>query len=149
MTALRIVGQAADAEDVVQDVFLEVHRLWQSRDVPNWEATLRTLATRRAIDRLRKRKGEKSLPERVVDIRSATAESLACGRERQELVRQSITRLPQQQAEIFLLRYLEDQSPQQIALALGISTHAVASSLHKARVRLEAELQSLLTPTEK
>src|SRR5260370_36512741 len=55
-TAWRILGHAGDAEDVVQDVFLEVHRLWSQRPVRYWPALLRRLASCRALDRLRQRK---------------------------------------------------------------------------------------------
>src|SRR3954447_6381089 len=55
-TAWRILGHAADAEDVVQDVFLQVHRLEQVRPVRCWVALLRRLATCRALDRLRQRR---------------------------------------------------------------------------------------------
>ncbi len=147
-TALRIVGQAADAEDVVQEVFLEVYRLWKTREVGSWQAMLRSLATRRAVDHLRKHKGAVSLPDGVADLRRLNSEGPAYGRELEDLVRQSIARLPRQQAEVFSLHHLESQSHQEIATALGISTHAVATALHKARVRLEAELQSLLSPKE-
>jgi RNA polymerase sigma-70 factor, ECF subfamily len=146
-TALRIVGQAADAEDVVQDVFLEVHRLWQTRDVTNWEAVLRSLATRRAIDLLRRSKDEESLQQPITDHRAAP-EDLIHEQELQAQVRRALARLPRQQAEVFALHFLEQQSHQEIAAALKISAHAVAVALHKARAKLETDLERLLSPEE-
>lgn len=144
-TALRIVGQAADAEDVVQEVFLEVHRLWRSRHVDNWDGLLRTLAARRALDLLRKRKCEENLPDELFDPSGAGPEGIAAGHELQDLVRRSIARMPPQQAEVFSLFYLDHQSHPQIAASLGISTHAVAAALYKARESLAADLQNLLS----
>lgn len=146
-TALRIVGQAADAEDVLQDVFMEVHRLWQSREVANWEALLRSLATRRAIDHLRKNKGEESLQQPIADHRVAPDE-LIREQELQAEVRRAMARLPQQQAEVFALHYLDEQSHQEIAASLKISAHSVAVALHKARAKLETDLEHLLSPEE-
>ena len=40
-TAWRILGNAADAEDVVQDVFLQIHQLQQTHPVRCWVALLR------------------------------------------------------------------------------------------------------------
>ena len=146
-TALRIVGQPADAEDVVQDVFLEVHRLWQSREVANWEAVLRSLATRRALDLLRKSKGEESLQQPITD-HAVAPDVLLREQELREEVRRAMARLPPQQAEVFALYFFEEQSHQQIAAALHISAHTVSVALHKARGKLETELEHLLSPDE-
>jgi RNA polymerase sigma-70 factor (ECF subfamily) len=140
-SALRIVGRAADAEDVVQEVFLEVHRVWQSRDVVNWQALLRSLATRRAIDLLRKRKRNERLRECVPDLAGVGPDEFASGQEYQAQVRDAIARLPRQQAEVVSLHYLEEQSHQAIADALNISTHAVSAALYKARMKLERSLR--------
>ena len=56
-TAWRILGHAADAEDVVQEVFLQAHRLEALRPVRYWSAFLHRLAACRALDRLRQRRG--------------------------------------------------------------------------------------------
>src|SRR5271167_3071163 len=60
-TAWRILGHAADAEDVVQEVFLQAHQLQAARPVRSWPAFLRRLAACRALDRLRQRRGTLSL----------------------------------------------------------------------------------------
>src|SRR5262245_42266790 len=59
--ALRIVGSIHDAEDVAQQVFLEAVRLQAGGAVRSWPAVLVRLATRRAIDRLRRRRPTEEL----------------------------------------------------------------------------------------
>jgi DNA-directed RNA polymerase specialized sigma24 family protein len=54
-TAWRLLGHAADTEDAVQEAFLEAFRLHGRQQVCNWGGLLQHLATRRAIDRLRRR----------------------------------------------------------------------------------------------
>lgn len=147
--ALRVVGQAADAEDVVQDVFLEVHRLWWSRKTENWPALLRTLATRRAIDNLRRRKEKPNRLDCDPLQPGAEPDDVACAKELEDQLRAGIARLPQQQAEVFTLHWLEGRSHQEIADELDISPHGVASALHKARVRLAKGLSEHLTNWER
>jgi RNA polymerase sigma-70 factor (ECF subfamily) len=144
-TSLRIVGQAADAEDVVQDVFLEVHRLWNRRSVDRWPSLLKLLATRWSIDLLRRKKSCEPLTEQATSVDHDNPERTAEAKELQEIVRQEIARLPQQQATLFALHYLENQSHDEIAEAIGMTPRAVASALHKARRRLESRLEKVMT----
>lgn len=63
--------------------------------------------------------------------------------ERQQLTRAALERLPQQDAEILLLKYTEDWSYRELAAHLGIGESAVESRLHRARGRLRRELTNL------
>jgi RNA polymerase sigma factor (sigma-70 family) len=63
--------------------------------------------------------------------------------EAQQLVRQAISRLPSQDAEILLLKYTEDWSYREISDRLGVSTSAVEARLHRARGRMRRELAQL------
>jgi RNA polymerase sigma-70 factor (ECF subfamily) len=140
--AWRILGDAQEAEDVGQDVFLELHRLLQSRHVNNIRALLRRMATLRALDRLRGRKRSVPLDE-VSPVASAEApEAEAIGKERAELLRAAVARLPQQMGAVFCLRYGEHLSNLEIAEALDISPGAVSTALSKARRRLKSFLSA-------
>ena len=139
-TAWRILGHAGDAEDVVQDVFLEVHRLWTARPVRYWPALLRRLASCRALDRLRQRKVYVALDGLSPLSNGDSPEDEAIGRELAGRLREAVATLPEREAAVFCLRYFEDHSYQSIAETLGITTRAVATALHKARGKLEALL---------
>jgi RNA polymerase sigma-70 factor (ECF subfamily) len=140
-TAWRILGHAADTEDVVQDVFLEVFRLRADGSVRSWPGYLRKMAACRALDRLRqKRRNVVSLNGLSLHSPAAGPESLAIEHELADRLREALGELPEREAEVFCLRYFEDLSYQDIADTLAITRGAAAQALHKARTRLEAAL---------
>lgn len=139
-TAWRIVGNAADAEDITQDVFLEAHRLRARQAVRNWGGLLRRLSTCRSLDRLRERKNVLVLDaDPPANAASDPAESVI-ERELAERLRVAITQLPRREGEVFCLRFFEGLTNEQIATALAIAPGAVGVALHKARTKLEALL---------
>jgi RNA polymerase sigma-70 factor (ECF subfamily) len=144
-TAWRILGHAADTEDVVQEVFLEVHRIRQSQPVRHWPALLRRVAACRALDRLRQRKAALSLEGLDPLDAGDGPEETAIGRELAERLRQAVAHLPEREASVFCLRYFEELSYQQIAETLHVSSGAVATALHKARAKLETLLTGAAT----
>jgi RNA polymerase sigma-70 factor, ECF subfamily len=146
--ALRIVGQSADAEDVIQEVFLEVHRLWKSRRVVNWRPLLRRLTVRRSLDNLRRRRGELCLPEQAVAHGGQNPHDAACTAELQDYLRIAISRLPSQQAEVLSLHFFEGMSHEEIASDLQITRQGVASALHKARTCLARNLERVFCQNE-
>lgn len=139
-TAWRILGQAADAEDVVQEVFLEAHQLQRESSDDGWGGLLYRMATFRALDRLRQRKATVPLEQAESSRADAGPEAEAIGHELAERLRQAITMLSDREAGVFCLRYFEHLSNTEIGGTLGISDGAVRVALHKAR----AKLQSLL-----
>jgi RNA polymerase sigma-70 factor, ECF subfamily len=139
-TAWRILGHAGDAEDVVQDVFLEVHRLWTQRPVRHWGGLLRRLTSCRAVDRLRARKNVACLNGLSVMSLVDGPEETAIANELAERLREAIAQLPKREGAVFCLRYFEDMPYEQIAESMGITRGAVATALHKARAKLETAL---------
>jgi RNA polymerase sigma-70 factor, ECF subfamily len=138
--AWRILGHAADTEDVVQEVFLEAHRLQNGGEVRNWGGLLRRIATYRALDRLRQRKHTCSLDHELPVGPEDEPEAAAIGRELSERLRQAVSQLPEREGTVFCLRYFDELTYQEIAGSLDISVGAVAQALHKARAKLEAML---------
>ncbi len=139
-TAWRIVGHAADAEDITQEVFLEAHRLRARQVVKNWGGLLRRLSTCRSLDRLRERKNVMSLDANVLATIGSDPAEVAIERELAERLRVAVTQLPRREAEVFCWRFFEGLANEQIALALQIAPGAVGVALHKARTKLEALL---------
>jgi len=138
--AWRILGHAADCEDVVQEVFLQAHRIGQEQPVRHWPALLRRLASHRALDRLRLRKNHLSLDGLDLTTSFDSPDDVAIERELVDRLREAVAGLPEREAAVFCLRYFEDLSYQQIADTLDINAGAVATALHKARAKLETLL---------
>jgi RNA polymerase sigma-70 factor (ECF subfamily) len=137
--AWRLLGHAADTEDVVQEALLDAFRLHAEQPVDNWGALVRHLATRRAIDRLRKRRRATLVPLGTFEVtapESDQPESVAAERELADRLRWAIAELSDREASVFSLRYFGEMANSEIARTLGMSTDAVGVALHKARKRL-------------
>jgi RNA polymerase sigma-70 factor (ECF subfamily) len=65
------------------------------------------------------------------------------GDERRKLIRTALSKLAPRDAEILLLKYVEDWNYVQIAERLGVSHSAVETRLHRARARMREALMDL------
>ncbi len=138
-TAYRITGNAADAEDVLQTIFLRLLRMAPTAPLPdNEESYLRRAAVNAAVDLIRARHLERSVPlnEAVAEAGKAPSDDL------RDALRRALAGLNPQAAEIFALRYFEDFTNSEIAKSLRISQVSVAVKLHRARHQLQKELLS-------
>ena len=70
-------------------------------------------------------------------------------RELADRLRAALTELPERQAEVFCLRWLDQMSYQEIADRLGLETNAVGVLLHRARGRLRQLLASAEPESER
>ena len=143
-TAYRLLNHRDDALDCFQDTFLAAAKLAAQGQVRHWRTMLVRIATRRAIDQLRKRYEEKlaiaNVASDIVDPTSdGSARSLE-GDELREQVRQVLTRLPAAQAEAFWLRHLEQWSPAEVAEALDVDPGHVRVLVHRAALALREQL---------
>ena len=145
-TAHRITGSAADAEDVLQTVFLRLVKGQEEYDLSqNEEAYLSRAAINASLDLLRSRTRAKSVALDDVDADSLTSrfrnpEAEHADRELQDLVRQAVARLGKTAGEMFVLRYYEGLDNKEIAVALNTSPLVVGVVLHRARTRLRKEI---------
>ena len=140
-TAFRITGNAADAEDVLQTVFLRL--AGRDRAAPpleNCVSYLRRAAINAALDVLRARRAEDSVPldDSQPDPNQPDLSDL------RDFLRRSLAKLSPEAAEIFTLRFFEGHSNREIARLLGMSQVRVAVALHRARRRLQKEISSYL-----
>lgn len=145
-TAYRVTGNAGDAEDVLQTVFLRLVRRGRNADpLENVESYLRRASINAALDVIRSRQSDQTvpLPEEASGLTPAGPAQADVPGIRQALSH-AMAQLKPRQAEVFALRFLEGFSNQQIAKTLGISQVLVAVIIHRTRQRLRKELRSYL-----
>jgi RNA polymerase sigma-70 factor, ECF subfamily len=135
--SLRILGNAADAEDVTQDTFVAALQRMSTYDpaqaIGPW---LRAIARNRAIDVLRRR-ARAPEPEPAP---SRSVETVAIERLEAERVRAALARLPDRDRAMLVLRYWEDQPVEAVARSLRMTEGAVRVALLRARRTLGAML---------
>ena len=144
--AHRITGSAADAEDVLQTVFLRLVKGRESYNLSeNPEAYLSRAAINASLDLMRSRTRAKSvgledMTSELIDNDAKNPESQHVDRELQKLIRQAVSRLGPTAAEMFVLRYYEGYDNREIAKLLGTSQMVVGVVLHRARTKLRKEI---------
>lgn len=144
-TAYRVTGNAADAEDVVQTVFLRlVRRDSAAAALENQESYLRRAAVNTALDIVRSKQTSKSVPLEDAPVRSVTEPSDEAGREAKDCLRRALSQLNHRDAEVFTLRFFEGHSNPEIAKLLGISQVHVAVILHRSRRQLQKDVRSYM-----
>jgi RNA polymerase sigma-70 factor (ECF subfamily) len=141
-TAYRITGNAADAEDVSQTVFLRLFRRSTGasalENLENEESYLRRAAINAALDVIRSRQSDRTVE--LVDMPAEPARE-DTGDLRRALGR-ALAQLKPRPAEIFALRFLEGFSNLEIARMLDISQVRVAVIVHRTRLQLRKELSA-------
>ena len=141
--ALRVVGRQEDAEDLVQEAFLELWRRalsFTARD--SIRPLLAVLISRRGIDLLR-RKRPASLDETVAEPVDHSADRMLermTQEDRAKLMEAAIQKLPVRQRMAILLFHREELSLAQGAEALQMTPKAFESLLIRARAALKKGL---------
>jgi RNA polymerase sigma-70 factor (ECF subfamily) len=136
--ALRVTGNLADAEDVLQTVFLRV--LARSGDVeaaPLPAAYFRRAAVNAAVDLLRRRAVH---AESVYDDRAPHAAVQPPSLLKEQL-RRAIATLDSEDATLFLLRHVEGLSIEELAGMFQLEKNNIAVRLHRIRHRLQGEME--------
>lgn len=143
---IRVCGNQADAEDVLQDALLSAFRsLGTLRDRSAFQAWLASIG-RNVCYRLKKKEALRPILEldasgvETLASREPSAESQALSREFDGCVKAALARLPTDFRHVVELRDIEGLTAPEAARALGISVAAVKSRLHRARARLRDDL---------
>jgi RNA polymerase sigma-70 factor, ECF subfamily len=133
--ALRVTGNLADAEDVLQTVFVRVLARGDVKDVALPVAYFRRAAVNAAVDVLRRRelRAESEADEQALH---AVEPPLLL----KEQLRRAIAALDSDDASLFLLRYVEGLSIEELAATFEMEKNNVTVKLHRIRQRLQAEL---------
>lgn len=144
-TAVRILGDTHKAQDVHQEIFLEIWRRWDKYDGQiNWKAYLYRATVRKAIYLAKKSRTEKLFEQQPECTSKEEPDESIQAAELQQKLAGCLARLPKRQAQVFVLSRMEGLKAEQIAELLGCSQETVRVHLHRAMKRLARELGDYL-----
>jgi RNA polymerase sigma-70 factor (sigma-E family) len=130
--AYLMVGSTSVAEDLVQDAFARMHRHWDNAEHP--KAYLRMAVVNACRSHLRRQTLERAYRQRP----SALAEAVQAGSpwSAPDELFDALGALPARQRAALVLRFYEDLSEADIAVALGCRPGTVKSLLHRGLAEL-------------
>ena len=153
--AWRKIGDFHHAEEITQDTFLQVYKKLPTLKNPNqFAGWLYVIANRLCLNWMRKKKpvmqslegtsAEEterfSYTQHVSEQRETEASE-----HRSEIVKKLLVRLPESERTVMTLYYLSEMPAKEIGRFLGVSVKTVHSRLHRARKRLQAKEELLIS----
>ena len=143
----RMVGSHEDADDLLQDIFIKI---WTALPSFRGEAQLYTwvwrIATNETLNYLRKERVRAALRMQSVDAemeRRIEADPFFNGTEAQRELMKAVSRLPEKQRQVFIMRWWDELSYEEIAAITGTSVGALKASYHIAQEKLKLNLSKL------
>jgi RNA polymerase sigma-70 factor (ECF subfamily) len=135
-----IVRDEHEAEDVTQQIFAKLMtalQRYEPRSVP-FSAWILRIAHNAAIDHMRARR---AVP--CEEVRSPELEDGDVSRERARDLQAALSKLPPEQRDVIVMRFVLGLSPKEIAERIGRSEDAVHGLQHRGRTTLRRELTAL------
>lgn len=144
--ARRLTGSLADADDVVQESLMQAWKQLNTlRDGDAVRGWLLRITGSRSIDHLRRRKTHADLGELDHKVPAGAGtdrpEDAAVSGSRMDALRTALAALPEEQRRCWVLKAFNDQSYEEIAQTLNISTASVRGRLARARITLAREME--------
>lgn len=135
--ALHFLQDRATAEEIAQDVFLELHQALPTLGSPEYVLHwLRRVAVHRSIDAIRRRRPTLAL----VAVREPAVAARDGDVLLESLLRDLVASLPEKARMAVILRYQEDLDPLEIAEILDLPVRTVKSRLHRSIELLREKL---------
>jgi len=148
--ASRLGGPGLDVEDLVQEVFLRVHRLLPQfrgeAQLTTWlySITQNVVRTRRRKERFRRRFGFAGDPDRLHVVASGpTPLEAAERRQSADLIYRALDGIPEKYRTIFILFEIDGMSGEEIAELTGVKLATVWVQLTRARAQLLKRFEKL------
>ncbi|MBR0247015.1 MAG: RNA polymerase sigma factor [Bacteroidales bacterium] len=140
----RMVGTHEDADDLLQDIFLKI---WTALPSFRGEAQLYTwvwrIATNETLNWLRREKVRAALRFQSVDAemeRRIMADPYFDGTAAQRELFKALARLPEKQRQVFVMRWWDELSYEEISAITRTSVGALKASYHIAKEKLQLNL---------
>lgn len=144
----RFLCSHEDTDDLLQEIFIKV---WSSLSSFRGESQLYTwiyrIATNESLNFLQKQKIRAAL--RFEDITSKLDDKIdedsgVDGNEAQKALMKAVSRLPSKQKTVFIMRWFDDLSYEEISEILGTSVGALKASYHFAQEKIRSEIEKYL-----
>jgi RNA polymerase sigma-70 factor (ECF subfamily) len=152
-TAYYFLGNMDDAEDVAQEVFLEIFNSMQgfrrSSALSTWVYRITVNRSLNAVKRNKQRQiftrieklfGIEGQEKAVFTNNSVNDSNNLADNETRKLLTESVSGLPENQRTVFILSKYEELSYKEIAEVTGLSTSSIESLLHRAKMNLRKKL---------
>lgn len=144
-TAIRISRDSQKAQDVHQDVFLEILRRWHKYNgQTNWGAYLYRTTVRKAIEFAKQSRMEPLVDKHEYPAPREGPDGPLRTAELQQKLTACLARLPKRQADVFVFSRIEGLSYAKIAELFDCSQETVRVHLHRALMRLAREFRDYL-----
>lgn len=138
-----LVDDVGQAEEVVQDAFVSLHRHWSHLRAPGAApAWLRTAVVNGSRGRLRRRATARRHLRSVEPPLGIGPDERAVLSDEHRAVAAALRTLPDRQRACLALRYYADLSEAEIATTLGISTGSVKTHVHRGMAALAIALET-------
>jgi len=146
-SAFRITGNAADADDVVQETFLRSYRAMGSFDArASFTTWLHRIAINCSLDLIDSRKRREHRINEVEDLSvlastDAAPDRVALGSEMQRAIAAAMAQLTGNERTAFVLRHFEGMPLEEIGQILGTRLNATKNTVFRAVRKLRQQLQ--------
>ncbi|MCI7656774.1 RNA polymerase sigma factor [Anaerotignum sp.] len=134
------VGTAEDMEECVADVFIDLweHPQKYEESRGSLKGWLSVIARNKAIDRYRQKTKIQTIPleETVLAEMGMEPES-----EKEEGLRGALAKLTEEEKEILLRRYVYQQKPKEMAVALALSVKQVENRLYRIKAKMRKQME--------
>ena len=153
--AFRLLGNHLDADEVVQETFVRIHRKrGELREIKYFSTFLMRVATNYSIDLIRRRKGHNSMEDGTEslpgDVQMDLAKRVSTPSQEFENkkimmeIRTALDKLPPKQRLTAILHDIEGYTKPEVAVIMECPEATVRSNLHIARTKLKRSLKHRL-----
>lgn len=138
ITALRMLGDQAEAQDAAQEVFLRLYRHLRKIEARSLSSWLYRVTVNICHD-LRRKRGSSVPVEEAGELPACDADpqQISAEAERRRVLALSLRMLPEKERAALVLRDLEGLSTLEVAQALGSSEATVRSQVSRARIKVK------------
>ncbi len=139
----RVLRNAMDAEEATQDVFVKAFKqLGEYNGSGKFSTWLYSIAFRTSISALRRRKEHRiSIDELSTTGQEPAEEPTLYTGDRKALLAWALSKVPEEEAAILTMYYLEEMSVEEIVTVTGLGASNVKVRLHRSRKKLAEVLQ--------